>query len=65
MSFGEWHGIWTIILLVLFLAIVGWSFFSRRAKKQFDEAANSIFEEEKKSGSSVKESDKPESKKDE
>ncbi|AVJ55944.1 CcoQ/FixQ family Cbb3-type cytochrome c oxidase assembly chaperone [Idiomarina sp. OT37-5b] len=63
MGFGEWHGIWTIIILVLFLAIVGWSFFSRRAKKQFDEAANSIFEEDK--ASSVKESDKPESKKDE
>ncbi|RUO77580.1 cbb3-type cytochrome oxidase subunit 3 [Idiomarina seosinensis] len=63
MGFGEWHGIWTIIILVLFLAIVLWSFFSRRAKKQFDEAANSIFEEE--DASSVKDSDKPESKKDE
>ena len=63
MGFGQWHGIWTIIILVLFLAIVLWSFFSRRAKKQFDEAAHSIFEEE--DASSVKDSDKPESKKDE
>ncbi|WP_404399199.1 cbb3-type cytochrome c oxidase subunit 3 [Idiomarina seosinensis] len=65
MSFGEWHGIWTIIILVLFLAIVFWSFFSRRANKQFDEAAKSIFEEEEKKASSLKDSDKPESKKDE
>lgn len=63
MGFGEWHGIWTIIILVLFIAIVLWSFFSRRAKKQFDEAANSIFDEHE--TTSVKDSDKPESKKDE
>lgn len=64
MGFGEWHGVWTVIILVLFLAIVVWSYFSRRAKKEFDEAANSIFEDEN-AKASVTESDKPESKKDE
>ncbi|HAS14664.1 MULTISPECIES: CcoQ/FixQ family Cbb3-type cytochrome c oxidase assembly chaperone [Idiomarina] len=60
MDYGTWRGVFSLIILAIFIAIVFWAF-SRRTKKQFDEAANSIFEDE----SSVDKSDKPESKKDE
>lgn len=60
MDYGTWRGVFSLIILAIFIAIVAWAF-SRRTKKQFDEAANSIFEDE----SSVDNSDKPESKKDE
>ncbi|MGM0428950.1 MAG: cbb3-type cytochrome oxidase subunit 3 [Pseudomonadota bacterium] len=60
MDYGTWRGVFSLIILAIFIAIVVWAF-SRRTKKQFDEAANSIFEDE----SSVDKSDKPESKKDE
>lgn len=60
MDYGTWRGVFSLIILAIFIAIVCWAF-SRRTKKQFDEAANSIFEDE----SSVDKSDKPESKKDE
>ncbi|PWW39182.1 cytochrome c oxidase cbb3-type subunit 4 [Idiomarina loihiensis] len=60
MDYGTWRGVFSLIILAIFIAIVAWSF-SRRTKKQFDDAANSIFEDE----SSIDNSDKPESKKDE
>ncbi|RUO81319.1 CcoQ/FixQ family Cbb3-type cytochrome c oxidase assembly chaperone [Idiomarina tyrosinivorans] len=61
MDYGTWRGLFTIVLLVLFIAIIFWSY-SRRSKKAFDEAANSIFDEDQKSESVSQES---ESKKDE
>ncbi|AAV82139.1 cbb3-type cytochrome c oxidase subunit 3 [Idiomarina loihiensis] len=60
MDYGTWRGVFSLIILAIFIAIVAWAF-SRRTKKQFDDAANSIFEDE----SSIDNSDKPESKKDE
>lgn len=60
MDYGTWRGVFSLIILAIFIAIVVWAF-NRRTKKQFDEAANSIFEDE----SSIEKSDKPESKKDE
>lgn len=60
MDYGTWRGVFSLIILAIFIAIVIWAF-NRRTKKQFDEAANSIFEDE----SSIDKSDKPESKKDE
>lgn len=60
MDYGTWRGVFSLIILAIFIAIVIWAF-NRRTKKQFDEAANSIFEDE----SSKDKSDKPESKKDE
>ncbi|MDV6326950.1 cbb3-type cytochrome c oxidase subunit 3 [Idiomarina sp. PL1-037] len=60
MDYGTWRGVFSLIILAIFIAIVVWAF-SRRTKKQFDDAANSIFEDE----SSIDNSDKPESKKDE
>ncbi|EKE87003.1 CcoQ/FixQ family Cbb3-type cytochrome c oxidase assembly chaperone [Idiomarina xiamenensis] len=44
MDYGTWRGVFTIIILVLFIALVIWAF-SKRQRKSFDEAANSIFEE--------------------
>ncbi|MFD2632859.1 cbb3-type cytochrome oxidase subunit 3 [Idiomarina piscisalsi] len=61
MDYGTWRGVFSLVILAIFIAIVFWAF-SRRSKKQFDEAANSIFEDET---SSTTNSDKPESKKDE
>lgn len=61
MDYGTWRGVFSLVILAIFIAIVFWAF-SRRSKKQFDEAANSIFEDE---ASSTTNSDKPESKKDE
>jgi cytochrome c oxidase cbb3-type subunit 4 len=61
MDYGTWRGVFSLVILAIFIAIVIWSF-SRRTKKQFDEAANSIFEEDE---SSIEKSDKPESKNDE
>lgn len=60
MDYGTWRGVFSLIILAIFIAIVAWAF-NRRTKKQFDDAANSIFEDE----SSIDNSDKPESKKDE
>lgn len=60
MDYGTWRGVFSLIILAIFIAIVAWAF-SRHTKKQFDDAANSIFEDE----SSIDNSDKPESKKDE
>lgn len=60
MDYGTWRGVFSLIILAIFIAIVVWVF-NRRTKKQFDEAANSIFEDD----SSIDKSDKPESKKDE
>jgi cytochrome c oxidase cbb3-type subunit 4 len=32
------HGIWTLVLLIIFIGIVAWAYSSRR-KSRFDEAA--------------------------
>ncbi len=45
MDYGTFRGIFTLVLLVLFIAIVVWAY-SKRSKKKFDSAANAIFEDE-------------------
>ena len=45
MDYGTFRGIFTLVLLVLFIAIVLWAY-SKRSKKIFDSAANAIFEDE-------------------
>lgn len=45
MDYGTFRGIFTLVLLVLFIVIVIWAF-SKRSKNKFDEAANAIFEDE-------------------
>ncbi|HEC28151.1 MAG TPA: cbb3-type cytochrome c oxidase subunit 3 [Gammaproteobacteria bacterium] len=42
----EFHGYWTLALLILFIAIVIWAWSSKR-KKEFDELANLPLDEEK------------------
>ena len=64
-DYGTWRGLFSIVILVIFIAIVLWVYLSRRANKQFDEAANSIFDENESESSSNENGEKPESKKDE
>ncbi|TLU66331.1 CcoQ/FixQ family Cbb3-type cytochrome c oxidase assembly chaperone [Thalassotalea litorea] len=45
MDYGTLRGIFTVIIFVLFIIIVVWAF-SRKRKTSFDEAANSIFDED-------------------
>ena len=45
MDYGTFRGIFTLVLLVLFIAIVLWAY-SKRSKKKFDDAANAIFDDE-------------------
>ena len=39
------HSIWTIVLLLAFLAIVAWAYSTRRAEK-FERAARSVLDDE-------------------
>lgn len=44
MNFGLLQGIWTIIVLIAFIAIVAWAWSSKR-KKDFDKAARIPFQD--------------------
>jgi cytochrome c oxidase cbb3-type subunit 4 len=44
MNFGLLMGIWTIIVMILFLGIVVWAW-SKKRKKEFDDAAMIPFRE--------------------
>ncbi len=46
MDYGTLRGLVALLILALFIIIVVWSY-SKKQKSAFDEAANSIFEEEK------------------
>ena len=48
------HSIWTVIVFVVFIGIVWWAYSSSK-KKDFDEAANLIFDPESKKKPSSKE----------
>lgn len=45
MDYGTFRGIYTLVLLIFILGIFYWAY-SRRSKKNFDEAASSIFDDE-------------------
>ena len=45
MDAGFMHGLWTVLLLVAFVAIVAWAWSSRR-RQDFDEAARLPLEED-------------------
>lgn len=45
MDYGTLRGLVALLILALFIVIVVWSY-SKKRKSAFDEAANSIFEEE-------------------
>ncbi|RUO49867.1 cbb3-type cytochrome oxidase subunit 3 [Pseudidiomarina donghaiensis] len=59
MDYITWRSFYTVLVFVLFIGVVWWAF-SKGSKKRFDEAANSIFDEDKKSN--VNDSTKQESK---
>ena len=46
MDYGTLRGLIALLILALFIIIVVWSY-SKKQKNAFDEAANSIFEEDK------------------
>ncbi len=46
MDYGTFRGIFTLVLMILFIVIVIWAY-SKRAKSRFDDAANAIFDEDK------------------
>ncbi|CAB0149949.1 hypothetical protein PSI9734_00522 [Pseudidiomarina piscicola] len=45
MDYITWRSFYTVLVFVLFIGIVLWAY-SKGRKKRFDEAANSIFEED-------------------
>jgi cytochrome c oxidase cbb3-type subunit 4 len=45
MTFTLFQSLWTIVVMVTFLGIVGWAFSSKR-KSAFDEASRVPFEDE-------------------
>ncbi|EWH12278.1 cbb3-type cytochrome oxidase subunit [Catenovulum agarivorans DS-2] len=44
MDYGTYRGIYTIIVLVVFVGIIWWAY-SKQSKKRFDNAANSILDD--------------------
>lgn len=45
MDYGTYRGIYTLILLILFLAIVYWAY-NKKSKKDFDNIAESILDDD-------------------
>ncbi|MCM2681187.1 cbb3-type cytochrome oxidase subunit 3 [Echinimonas agarilytica] len=45
MSYGDFQGVITLVLMAIFIGIVLWAYSNRR-KKAFDEAANLVFADE-------------------
>ena len=45
MDYITWRSIYTVLVFVVFVAIIWWAY-SKSSKRRFDEAANSIFEED-------------------
>ncbi|WP_440905017.1 cbb3-type cytochrome oxidase subunit 3 [Catenovulum sp. SX2] len=44
MDYGTYRGIYTIIVLAVFVGIIWWAY-SKQSKKRFDNAANSILDD--------------------
>jgi cytochrome c oxidase cbb3-type subunit IV len=45
MNIGMFHSVWTLLLMVIFIAIIVWAWSGKR-KRSFDEAARMPLEEE-------------------
>jgi cytochrome c oxidase cbb3-type subunit 4 len=45
MDAGEWRGVFTVVMFILFIGIFVWAYSSRR-KKDFDEAAQLPLDED-------------------
>lgn len=46
------HSIWTLLLFIGFCGVVWWAYGSKSRQSRFDEAANSIFDEDEAADSS-------------
>ena len=57
MDYGTYRGILTLIILVLFVAIVCWAY-SKGSKKRFDEASNAIFDDDKSHDNTISNNEK-------
>jgi cytochrome c oxidase cbb3-type subunit IV len=55
MDYGTYRGIYTLILLVLFLAIVYWAY-NKKREKNFDDIAKSILDDDMNDSQRKKES---------
>lgn len=44
MDFATFNGLYTLFLIIIFVALILWAY-SKKQKKQFEEIANSIFDE--------------------
>lgn len=53
---GDWHIVWTLLLMAAFVGIVYWAWSSRR-RKDFAEAANLPLEEDDRSHRSTSENE--------
>ncbi|AWB67336.1 CcoQ/FixQ family Cbb3-type cytochrome c oxidase assembly chaperone [Saccharobesus litoralis] len=47
MDYGTYRGVYTIIMMLVFAGIIWWAY-SKSSKSKFDDAANSIFDEDDK-----------------
>lgn len=54
MDYGTYRGVYTLILMVLFLVIVYWAY-SKTRKNKFDDIAQSILEDDVNEDPNVKE----------
>jgi cytochrome c oxidase cbb3-type subunit IV len=44
MDFATFNGLYTLFLIIIFVALIFWAY-SKKQKKSFDNIANSIFDE--------------------
>jgi len=45
MDYGTFQGVYTLILMAIFIGIIAWAY-SKRQKRSFNEAANLVFADE-------------------
>ncbi len=45
MDYGTFQGVYTLILMAIFISIIIWAY-SKRQRRSFDEAANLVFADE-------------------
>lgn len=64
MDYITWRAFYTVLVFVLFIGVVIWAY-SKGSKKNFDEAARSIFEEDELKSTTPKGKTEQESKNDE
>ena len=53
MSYGDFQGVITLVLMIIFIGIVLWAYSAKR-KKSFDEAANLVLADEQSKNRDIK-----------